>query len=168
MAEEAWEAAQEGAELIADGDIERAIAVLTELAQADPKNEYARYFLGAAYYERGEYTRALQAYVGALQLAPTYSGAMVGAGHSLRMLGRYDQAIRMGQEILGRDKNDSDALFLLGSTHFARGDTHAAEDFLQRFLGTNPELEAMTEAEGMLQVLAGNILPAPKPLDEPD
>jgi len=167
MAEDAWEAAQEGAELIADGETERAVLVLSALVASDPKNEYARFFLGAAHYERQDYARAMQAYVGALTLAPTHLGAMIGAGHALRMLGRYDESIRMGQQILARDKNDQDALYLLGSAHFARGDNHAAEDYLHRFLGTNPEPEAATDAAGMLQVIAGLIVPA-QTGEEPD
>jgi cytochrome c-type biogenesis protein CcmH/NrfG len=160
MSEDAWEAAQEGAELIADGELEQAVQVLSTLAQAQPKNEYARFYLGAAHYELHDYARALQAYVGALQVAPTHRGAMIGAGHALRMLGRNDQAIRMGQQLLVGDKQDQDALYLLGSAHFAHGDNHAAEQFLRRFLDTNPEVEAATEAEGMLQVIAGQIVPA--------
>jgi cytochrome c-type biogenesis protein CcmH/NrfG len=165
--EEAWEAAQEGAELLAEGEPQRAIMELEALIEREPKNEYAYFFLGAAQFELGNHAKALRAYVKALELSPGYLGAMVGAGHTLRSLGRYDQAIRMGQMLLGRDKHDPEALYLLGATHFARGDNAAAEDFLSRFLAQKPELEVATEAEGMLQVLRGQIVPA-EPEGEPD
>jgi tetratricopeptide (TPR) repeat protein len=167
MSSDAWDAAQEGAELIAEGEIDRAIAALEALVQTDPKNEHALYYLGAAHYERGDYPRALRAYVDALALVPSYLGAMIGAGQALRMLGRYDQAIRMGQQVLARDKQDLDALFLVGACHFARGDNAAAERYLEQFLAAGPEVEAATEATGMLQVLRGEVFEA-VPSEEPD
>lgn len=165
--EEAWDAAQDGAELIADQQPERAIEVLEALVARDPRNEHAYFFLGAAHFELHAHAKALKAYVSALGLVPTYVGAMIGAGHCLRLLGRYDQAIRMGHEVLARRKEDSDALFLIGSSHFARGDNQAAADFLARFLRTNPEVEAATEAHGMMQIIEGQIVPA-VPSDDPN
>jgi tetratricopeptide (TPR) repeat protein len=159
-AEEAWEAAQDGAERIAEGDSEGARQLLEALVQAQPDNEYAFFFLGSAHFELGNFDKALAAYVKALELAPGYTGAMVNAGQTLRMLGRYDQAIRMGREVLERDKHDPDALFLLGATHFARGDTAAAENYLNRLLETRPGPELQIEITGMLQVLHGDVVPA--------
>lgn len=165
--EKAWDEAQEGAELLAEGEAARAVQVLEALLLREPKNEYACFFLGAARFELGDYSKALRGYVSALEIVPEYLGAMVGAGHALRMLGRHDQAIRMGQQVLARQKEDPEALYLLGASHFARGDDATAEDFLTRFLAQKPELEAATEAQGMLQVLHGQVVPA-EPADEPD
>jgi cytochrome c-type biogenesis protein CcmH/NrfG len=162
-----WEAAQDGAELIAEGNAEEAVRVLSKLVQDQPKNEHGWFFLGAAHYELTNYEQALTAYVKALEVKPFFIGAMINAGHSLRMVGRHEQAIRMGREVLKRDKNDADALFLLGAAHFARDDGAAAIDYLERFLDTRPEAEVATEARGMLQVLRGEIAPA-IPSDDPD
>jgi tetratricopeptide (TPR) repeat protein len=148
-----WDSAQEGAELVREGAHAEAIALLSELLQREPDNEYAYFFLGAANYELERYDRALACYVKALELAPNYVGAMVHVGHSLRMLGRYPEAIRMAQQVLARASDDSDALFLIGASSFARGDDARARPFLERFLQTNPELEIATEVEGMLNAL---------------
>jgi tetratricopeptide (TPR) repeat protein len=164
--EEAWEAAQPGAERIAEGDAKGAIDELLALIERDPTNEYAHFHLGSAYYELADYPRALREYVRALELAPTYLGAMINAGHSLRMLGRYEQAIRMAHQVLARDKNDPDGLYLAGAAHFAHGDGKAAERYLEHFLNTRPEPEVMLEVQGMLQVLRGDVVPAET--DEPD
>jgi cytochrome c-type biogenesis protein CcmH/NrfG len=165
--DEGWESAQEGAELIAEGNSEEAVRVLSVLVQSEPRNEYGFFFLGAAYYELQRWEQALAAYVKALAIAPGYVGAMVGAGHALRMLGRHEQAIRMGNEVLARDKNDGDALFLLGAVHFSRDESAAAIHYLNRFLETRPEAEVATEAYGMLQVLRGEITDA-VPEGDPD
>jgi tetratricopeptide (TPR) repeat protein len=83
---------------------------------------------------------------------------MVALGHTLRMLGRYDQALRMGREVLARKADDGDALHLMGLVHYARGDEAAAIDYLNRFLETRPELEAAQEARGLLEILEGNVI----------
>ena len=93
--------------------------MLEALIAREPDNEYAYFFLGAAHFELHQYDKALAAYVKALSLAPGYAGAMVNAAQTLRMLGRYDQAIRMAKQVLARDKNDIDALFVIGASHFA-------------------------------------------------
>jgi tetratricopeptide (TPR) repeat protein len=151
--EEHWDAAQEGAELVGEGEYADAVRVLSELIVAQPDNEYAYYYLGCAHYELEQYDKALKSYVKALELVPTYVGAMVHAGHTLRMLGRYPEAIRLAHEVLARMPSDPDALFLIGASSFARGDNAQAKDYLERFLHTNPELEVATEVEGMLQVI---------------
>jgi cytochrome c-type biogenesis protein CcmH/NrfG len=83
------------------------------------------------------------------------------------MLGRYEQGIRMAQQVLARRKDDPDALFLLGTCHFALGNEKAAEQWLERFLATRPEIEVALEVSGMLQVLRGEVVPA-EPPEEPD
>ena len=148
-----WESAQEGAELLREGEQEQAIELLTGLLAREPQNEYAYFFLGSAYYELEQYDRALKCYVEALSIAPGYVGAMVHAGHCLRMLGRYRDAVRMAHQVLTRAAHDPDALFLIGACSFAVGEDAKAKDYLERFLHTNPELEVATEVQGMLQVI---------------
>ena len=157
MSEDNWDAAQPGAELVAEGDFQAAIALLTELIESQPQNEYAYFYLGAAYYEAEDYPRALKCYVKALEIVPGYLGAMVNAGHTLRMLGRYDEAMRMGQQVLKQAPDDGDALFLIGAASFARGDYAKAKSHLERFLTTQPEIEVAVEVEGMLQVIRGKL-----------
>lgn len=158
--EDYWDAAQDGAELIVEGHVADAQRVLETLTESQPENPYAHSFLGNALFEQKAYVKALRAYLTALELAPQYVGVMVSTGHTLRLLGRYGEAIRMGKQVLMRDKQDADALFLLGSCHFARGDNEAAIGYLEGFLLTNPELEAGTEAHGMLKVIRGEVLQA--------
>ncbi len=156
----AWEAAQEGAELLNEGEYAAAAEWLTGLTQREPNNEYAHFFLGCAYYEQEQYAKALRPYLTAVQLAPRYIGALTHLGHTLRMLRRYDEAIRLGHEILKIEKEDPDALYLIGTSHFAAGNGDAAQQFLQRFLQTRAEPEVALEVEGMLQVLRGEVVDA--------
>lgn len=156
-----WEAAEEGIELLHAGEIDQAVTELLRAAREDPGNEYAFHFLGHAYFEKEAYPEALKSYIEALRLAPEYVGAMVGAGQTLRMMGEYDRAIRMGQRVLRKDQDDADALFLVGAAHFQKGENQAAKRYLERYLETGPELEVALEVEGMLQVVRGEVLPFP-------
>ena len=158
---ERWEAAEEGIELLHDGKVDRAIDELLRVIREDPQNEYAFHFLGHAYFQKEAFPEALKSYVEALTLAPDYVGAMLGAGQTLRMMGEYNRAILMGQQVLQKQGDDGDALFLVGATYFQKGENRAAKRYLERFLETNPELEVALEVEGMLQVIRGEVLPFP-------
>jgi tetratricopeptide (TPR) repeat protein len=154
---EKWDAAEEGAERLREGDVEGAIRELERVIKGDRDNEYAYYFLGAAHFERGAFDKALKAYLEALRIAPGYLGAMVGLGHTLRLLGRHQDAIRVAHQILARVPEDSDALYLLGLAHMARGERAAAIDAFDRFLRTRPELEVASEVRALQQILRGEI-----------
>lgn len=162
-----WGSVEEGIELLAIGERDAAILELLRVAEAEPDNEYAHFFLGNAYFEGGTFDAALKCYVRALALAADYIGAMIGAGQALRMMGEHGRALRMGREVLARRKDDPDALFLLGAVHFQRGEGAAAKGFLERFLKTDPEVEVALEVEGMLQVLRGEVHSLPQDGNDP-
>jgi tetratricopeptide (TPR) repeat protein len=154
-----WEACEEGVELLREGETEEAIALFEDVALDDPENPYAFHFLGAAHYEREAWEKALAAYLRALQLSPDYLGARVGAGQTLRMMGQADRAIRMGKQALALRRDDPDALFLLGLCYYQLGERKPAYGFLQRFLGTSPEVEVRLEVEGLLNLIRGEQFP---------
>jgi tetratricopeptide (TPR) repeat protein len=156
-----WEAAEEGMELLHAGENDQAVTELLRVTREDPDNEYAFNFLAHAYFEKEAYPEALKSYIEALRLAPEFVGAMIGAGQTLRMMGEYDRAIRMGQRVLQKNQDDGDALFLVGAIHFQKGENQAAKRYLERYLETGPELEVALEVEGMLQVVRGEVLPFP-------
>ncbi len=154
---ERWEAAQEGAELLREGEPDLAVQELERVIGVDPENEYAFFFLGSAHFEKARFEKAMKAYLRALEIAPGYLGAMVHLGHSLRMLGKHAEALRMGREALKLKPEDADAIHLVALAHYARGEGAAAAHYLERFLALRPELEAAHEAEGLLQVLRGEV-----------
>jgi tetratricopeptide (TPR) repeat protein len=150
-----WEAAQEGAELLREGDNAAAVAELERVIAREPDNEYAFYFLGSAHFEGGRFDRAMKAYLGAIAIKPTYLGALAGLGHCLRMLGKHDEALRVARQILLQRKDDPEGLHLAGLAHFARGEGAAAAQYLERYLATKPEVESAQEAAGLLDVIRG-------------
>ncbi len=166
--QELWAAAEEGAELMSEGEYEAAIAELTKVVAANEQNHYALFFLGSALLEVGEAARALKAFVSALQLEPEYPGALIGAGWALHTLGRFREALRVGKQVLARKKDDPDALYLMGLCHYAMDDKAAALGYLQRFVDTRPEIEVAMEADAIIQILRGQAIRADEDEDDQD
>jgi tetratricopeptide (TPR) repeat protein len=156
-----WDQVEEGIELLQVGELDQAVAELSRVAEAHADNEYAHFFLGNAFYEKHDFARALKCYVAAIELVPDYVGAMIAAGHTLRLLGDHNRALKMGSRVLRLRKDDPDGLHLLGMLHFQRGEHAAARGFLERFLMTRPEIEVALEVEGMLQICRGEFDPPP-------
>lgn len=161
-----WDSAEEGAELVSEGEYAAAIAALSDVIAREPDNPYALFFMGAALFETGDFARALKAYLEALRVRPDYGGALIGAGWALHSLGRYREALKVGRQLLLKSKEDPDGLYLLGLCHYAQGDAAAALGYLTRFLNTRPEIEVALEVEGLLKVLRGEVLAAPSDDDE--
>jgi tetratricopeptide (TPR) repeat protein len=152
-----WDSAEEGAELVSEGDYAGAVARLSEVLRREPENPYALFFLGAALFETGEFARALKAYLEALRVRPDYGGALIGAGWALHSLGRYREALKVGRQLLVKNKEDPDGLYLLGLCHYAQGDAAAALNYLTRFLNTRPEIEVALEGDGLIMLLRGEV-----------
>ncbi|HEX5660414.1 MAG TPA: tetratricopeptide repeat protein [Polyangiales bacterium] len=163
-----WAAAEEGAELMSEGEYQAAIDELTRVIAEDDENHYALFFMGSALLEVGESARALKAFVSALQLEPEYPGALIGAGWALHSLGRYREALRVGKQVLARKKDDPDALYLMGLCHYAQDDKAAALGYLQRFVDTRPEIEVAMEADAIIQILRGQAVRMDEEDDQED
>lgn len=150
-----WAEAEEGAELMSEGEHAAAIEVLSRVVLVSPKNHYALFFLGSALLDERQSARALKAFLGALALKPDYPGALIGAGWALHALGRYREGVRVGRQVLDKRKSDPDALYLCGLCHYAMGDAAAALSYLTRFVDTRPEIEVALEADAIIKILRG-------------
>lgn len=155
-----WDEVEEAVEMLAVGELPEAIAELERILARSPENALAHYYLGNALFEQERFEQALRGFVRALELAPRFVAAMVGAGQTLRFLGEHDKALRIAREALAVKKDDPDALYLAGCLCFQRGEKHQATVYLDRFLETGPEIEAALEVRGMLRVLRGEVDPA--------
>lgn len=150
-----WSAVEEATELLHEERYHDAMVELRRVVQDDPKNPYAFYYLGVAFYEVGELEASRDAYMACLKLAPKHLGARVALSHVLRQTGDVRGAIREGMAALSQAPGDGEALYALGLAHHARGDDAAARRYLEAFLETNPELEVALETRGLLAQLGG-------------
>ena len=127
--------------------------MLREVLRLDPKNPYAFFFLGQAFYEVGEIEPARDAYRAALVLAPEHLGARIALTHVERKLGKHREAIKEGMIALEQAPMDGDALYAVGLAYAARGDNAAARRYLEAFLKAQPELESRLEVEALLSTM---------------
>lgn len=150
-----WAAVEEATELLHEERFREALAELRRVLEEDPKNPYAFYFLGIAFFEVGELEPARDAYAACVKLAPGHLGARVALCHVLRMLGDVRGAIREGMAALSRAPADPDALHAVGLAYHARGDDAAARKYLEAYLATNPEFEVAVETKALLKSIPG-------------
>lgn len=145
-----WEAVEEATELLHEERYHEAMIELRRVLELDPKNAYAYYFLGVAFFEVGELEPARDAYVACLKLAPAHLGARIALCHVLRLLGDIRGALREGLAALSRQPGDPDALHAVGLAYHAAGDQAAAHKYLDAFLATSPEFEVALEVRALL------------------
>ncbi len=145
-----WEAVEDALELLHEERYREALEVLRDILKADPKNSYAFFFLGQAFYEVGEMEPARDAYRACLTLAPKHLGARIAICHVERKLGRHREAIKEGMIALEQAPTDGDALYAVGLAYAARGDDSAARRYLEAYLKAQPELETRLEVEALL------------------
>jgi cytochrome c-type biogenesis protein CcmH/NrfG len=150
-----WDAVEEATELLNEERYREAMIELRRVLQANPKNAYAFYFLGAAMFEIGELEPARDAYAASLKLAPKYLGARIAYCHVLRLTGDIRGAVREGLVALSQAPGDADALYAIGLAYNARGDDGATRKYLEAFLATNPEFEVAIETRALLASLPG-------------
>jgi tetratricopeptide (TPR) repeat protein len=157
---EQWSAVEEATELLHEERFREAMVELRRVLGTDPRNPYAYYFLGVAFYEVGELEAARDAYGACLRLSPTYLGARVALSHVLRQLSDARGALREGLAALSHAPRDPDALYAVGLAYRARGDDASAVKYLEAFLETGPDFEVALETRAMLGAIAAEQKPA--------
>jgi Flp pilus assembly protein TadD len=161
-----WGEVEEATELLHEERFREAMVELRDVIKRDPRNAYAYYFLGIAFFEVGETESARDAYAACVRLAPGHLGARVALSHVLRMLGDTKGAVREGMEVLERAPSDPDALHAVGLAYHARGDAAGARRYLEAFLATKPEFEVAVETRALLETLPGGKKPAKRDEDD--
>jgi Tfp pilus assembly protein PilF len=150
-----WAAVEEATELLHEERFREAMVELGGVLREDPKNPYAFYFLGIAFFEAGEIEPARDAYSACVKLSPGYMGARVALCHVLRILGDVRGSLREGLAALSRVPADPDALHAVGLAYHARGDEVAARKYLEAYMATNPEFEVGVETRALLASMPG-------------
>jgi Flp pilus assembly protein TadD len=150
-----WSAVEEATELLHEERFREAMVELGDVIKKDPKNPYAFYFLGIAFFEVGELEPARDAYVACVKLAPKHLGARVALCHVLRILGDVRGSLREGLAALDLAPGDPDALHAVGLAYHARGDDAAARKYLEAYMATHPEFEVAAETQALLRSIPG-------------
>jgi uncharacterized membrane protein YhaH (DUF805 family) len=89
----------------------------------NPKDAVAYNGRGDAYFEKGEYERAIQDYDQVLRLIPNADMAMSNRGFARLKLGRIEEAVSDFEAALRLDPNNEEALYGRGVARLKSGDT---------------------------------------------
>ncbi|MEZ4405560.1 MAG: tetratricopeptide repeat protein [Polyangiales bacterium] len=154
-----WDAVADAVELLHEDRYDDAITALREVLRADPGNDHAHFHLGVAFMRKEAAGPALAAFANAARLKPEHLGATVYQAWCLYELGRFADAIAMGQRALGLRADDGDALHVLGLASAELGHRDQAIEYLSRFVNTNPSAEDRFDAEALLAALKGSARP---------
>lgn len=149
-----WEAVEEIAELLQEGQHEQVLFRLRDQARTDPRNPYVYYFMGVAFYELSQLEASRDAFRAAVRVAPSYVGARGSLAQVLRRLRDHRGAIAEGQAALRLKNDDPDSLHAVGMSHAALGQRAEAQRYLEAFLRTQPELEVAQEARLALDLIS--------------
>ncbi|MBW2454626.1 MAG: tetratricopeptide repeat protein [Deltaproteobacteria bacterium] len=148
-----WEAVEEAAELLAEGQEAQALEVLRDVVRADPRNPYGYHLVGVALSQLSQLEAARDAFRAAVRLAPDYLGARVGLSHTLRLLGQRDGALTQAKEALRRFPGNVEARAAVRLA--GKVDDEVDEGGLERQLQSDsPEPPEEPDWEG-LRVLTG-------------
>jgi len=109
-------------------------ASLTELeswALQSPRDARLQYYLGTAYYNAGEDTKALAAFQRAALFDPKMARARVGLATVLQRAGRSAEAHAAAKQALALDPRSADAQFMVGFITYPASRTRARVEFQQ-------------------------------------
>jgi tetratricopeptide (TPR) repeat protein len=151
---ERWDAVEEAAELLLEGEPQRALGQLRDVLRDDPENAYGFFYLATALYEIERYDAARDAFRAAVTLSPEYMGARVGLSHTLLRLGDAREALTVAEETLARVADDGDSFYAAGCAAAALGERASARKWFTKFLKSKPELETQLEVQGFIDLLA--------------
>jgi len=135
---------QQGQALLAEGNVEAALAKHRSALKLQPNNPTAHNMVGLALLQLGDAAAALQSLNRALTLAPAYSDARNNRGVVYLRLGQGSLAETDFLAVLGDRTyaNRSGVFYNLGSLYLTRGNLASAEENLKRAAVASGPLEA--------------------------
>ncbi len=120
-------------------------SVLQRILDMDPDQAVARYRLGEAYREKGEYVEAREQYERALEVDPDFVAAYIGQGDVALAEGLYGRATEHYREALDRNPDSLSLKVKLADAYHRDGDLDRAEELLQALLAEDERnVTAMT------------------------
>ena len=100
--------------------------------EASGEGEFARLTnVGKNYYDKGEASKALEAFQQAVALNPTHPDAQLNLANAFLLAGQSDQAVRHAQEVLNLDRNSAAAHYVMGCAYLRLNQSEPALKALQ-------------------------------------
>ena len=106
---------------VIENDVEKRIRILEELATKYPREKRIHYNLGIHYWNKKEFSAAIDAYSRALALDPNYGSALNGLGYTYADMGNYEKAIEYFEKYASVSPGDANPLDSLAEIYFQIG-----------------------------------------------
>lgn len=139
---------------------DKAVPILEEAIQADPKDFYGHYTLALVEAALGQPQIAEKELATAYALAPEYysdsSDGLTTMGIALSALHHYPEAERRFEQAIQREPDAALAHFYLGLTLLRTGRAPAAEEHLRKAISVNPSIDNFHWALGLARQLQGD------------
>ncbi|MEW6237494.1 MAG: tetratricopeptide repeat protein [Candidatus Omnitrophota bacterium] len=121
------------------GDYTAAIIHFKKVIELDLNEEFAYYFLGAAYEKLGQFEKALEAYKQAIRLKPDIAEAHHGLGVAYEKLGQYEKAIEAYKQAIRLKPDYADAHYGLGVAYEKLGHYEKALEECKQAIRLKPD-----------------------------
>lgn len=129
----------EGKKLFAAGDYKKAQISFKNVLQIDPKNVEARYEMAETSRQLGDLQGAVGQYLAVVGEDPKHSMARLRMGQIYMLVGKYDDAEKMANEVQALDAGNIEGMVLLASVLNAKKETDRAVTVLQSALQKDPD-----------------------------
>jgi tetratricopeptide (TPR) repeat protein len=106
---------------VIEKDVEKRIRILEEIATKYPREKRIHYNLGIHYWNKKEFSAAIDAYRKALALDPNYGSALNGLGYVYADMGNYEKAIESFEKYASVSPGDANPLDSLAEIYFQIG-----------------------------------------------
>jgi len=106
---------------VIENDVEKRIRILEEMATKYPREKRIHYNLGIHYWNKKEFSAAIDAYSKALALDPNYGSALNGLGYTYADMGNYEKAIEYFEKYASVSPGDANPLDSLAEIYFQIG-----------------------------------------------
>src|SRR6266542_344198 len=107
---------------------------------------------GKGCYERGEATRAVDAFQKAVALQPTHPDALLNLANACLLASDSGHSLQLAQEVLSLDPNSAPAYFVAGCADLRLGKFEEAIKFLQQAKAIDPKVNAVGLQLGRAQL----------------
>jgi protein O-GlcNAc transferase len=123
----------------ADGDSNKALAILQEIVRRDPSNAEAFSNIGLLFYEMHDYESAIESYRQSISINPGLAEVHCNLGTALLSKRAFDKAEQAFKNALNLKKNFLVAILGIGSAKQASGDLEGARGYFIEALRIKPD-----------------------------
>lgn len=147
---------EKGYQKVLQGDGDSALKDLLELEERYPEWWNLHFFIGLAYRQKEEYTKAITCFQRVLELEERIADPYAEIAISFAAMGEYQKAIEYFEKALQKDPDNPEILSNLAMVNLEMGDLKKAEKYIEASLRINPSDEITLACKKQLDLINNN------------